>query len=224
MGNRRGFTLIELLVVIAIIAILAAILFPVFAKAREKARQTSCLSNAKQIGLGFTMYCQDYDECIPLWATPATNPYSGGYMTYPVLIDPYVKNTSIWACPSRQGTQTQAQYVMGYYPMYGYPCGFCQASRPEVFGYAFCNTKYSSISAIDEPSNFLAFAESGSSSSDDGLGVYGQYRVGPQGCGTTGWGCGYYNSYPHNGGRNIVFADGHAKWYSKMAGKDIKLN
>src|SRR5438309_4163016 len=61
-GNRRAFTLIELLVVIAIIAILAAILFPVFAKAREKARQTSCLSNTKQIMLGQKMYVQDYDE------------------------------------------------------------------------------------------------------------------------------------------------------------------
>ena len=73
MKNRRGFTLIELLVVIAIIAILAAILFPVFAQAREKARQTSCLSNLKQIGLAFKMYVQDYDE---RW--PQCDPIPGG--------------------------------------------------------------------------------------------------------------------------------------------------
>ena len=66
---RRGFTLIELLVVIAIIAILAAILFPVFAQAREKARQTACVSNMKQIGIGVTMYAQDYDEKMPLLRT-----------------------------------------------------------------------------------------------------------------------------------------------------------
>src|SRR5215203_5649261 len=63
--KRRGFTLIELLVVIAIIAILAAILFPVFAQARAKARQAACLSNMKQLGTGLTMYCQDYDEIVP---------------------------------------------------------------------------------------------------------------------------------------------------------------
>ena len=71
MSRKRGFTLIELLVVIAIIAILAAILFPVFARAREKARQSSCLSNVKQIGLGMMMYVQDYDERFPtLYYTP----------------------------------------------------------------------------------------------------------------------------------------------------------
>src|SRR5947208_17195588 len=73
MKVRRGFTLIELLVVIAIIAILAAILFPVFAQAREKARQASCTSNLKQIGLAFRMYIQDYDE-----RTPQNNPRSTG--------------------------------------------------------------------------------------------------------------------------------------------------
>ena len=67
----RGFTLIELLVVIAIIAILAAILFPVFAQARNKARQTACLSNLKQLGTGFAMYTQDYDETMPIWTSNA---------------------------------------------------------------------------------------------------------------------------------------------------------
>src|SRR5438132_6104464 len=73
---RPAFTLIELLVVIAIIAILAAILFPVFAQAREKARQATCLSNLKQIGLGVLMYAQDYDETMPIWCNYASR--SGG--------------------------------------------------------------------------------------------------------------------------------------------------
>ena len=92
MFHRRGFTLIELLVVIAIIAILAAILFPVFAKAREKARQSSCLSNLKQLGLGILSYAQDYDERFPM--ALAGGPTPPIYL-FPELIDPYVKNAQI---------------------------------------------------------------------------------------------------------------------------------
>src|SRR5690242_8344294 len=94
--KRKAFTLIELLVVIAIIAILAAILFPVFAQAREKARQTTCLSNLRQLGLGFKMYAQDYDETYPLinisyWALQPEMMKA---------VDPYIKNKTIWACPN----------------------------------------------------------------------------------------------------------------------------
>jgi prepilin-type N-terminal cleavage/methylation domain-containing protein len=122
-STRRAFTLIELLVVIAIIAILAAILFPVFAQAREKARQTSCLSNDKQVGLGFMMYIQDYDELYPLafgysasngwywnfnhavpqnWRPlPASDPRLGAYpVHWANSTQPYIKNTQLLACPS----------------------------------------------------------------------------------------------------------------------------
>src|SRR5579864_5186176 len=102
MKPKCGFTLIELLVVIAIIAILAAILFPVFAQAREKARQTSCLSNMKQLGLGLTMYVQDYDELMP-YALAGVAPINGGGQGVIGIDDQilaYIKNDQIWACPS----------------------------------------------------------------------------------------------------------------------------
>lgn len=130
--SKKGFTLIELLVVIAIIAILAAILFPVFAQAREKARQTSCLSNTKQLSLGLLMYVQDYDETWPrnddcvnngtvaVAGAPATaigcssspfygdrvNHYKWWYWTYP-----YTKNVQIMFCPSRIGYLDQTNWV-----------------------------------------------------------------------------------------------------------------
>jgi prepilin-type N-terminal cleavage/methylation domain-containing protein len=100
--RRSGFTLIELLVVIAIIAILAAILFPVFARAREKARQTSCLSNTKQIGLAAKVYETDYDERTPLRNAGANCNAAlrtGGLAPWVIL--PYVKNTQMYICPSR---------------------------------------------------------------------------------------------------------------------------
>src|SRR5215213_5115626 len=98
---RKAFTLIELLVVIAIIAILAAILFPVFARARENARRASCQSNLKQIGLGITQYAQDYDEKIPARAYF----YSPGlYTTWSQIIEPYTKSVQILQCPSNPDT------------------------------------------------------------------------------------------------------------------------
>ena len=101
MRSKKGFTLIELLVVIAIIAILAAILFPVFARAREKARQTSCLSNLKEIALAFKMYVSDYDERTPPggeWTDASGNEPGPAY--WQLRIEPYLKNTQILECPS----------------------------------------------------------------------------------------------------------------------------
>src|SRR5437762_13404286 len=104
--RKSGFTLIELLVVIAIIAILAAILFPVFAKARETARSASCKSNLNQIGKGWMMYVQDYDEKTPLnwWsATPCAPDQGSDRGAQPIMfarIQPYVKNRRVMICPS----------------------------------------------------------------------------------------------------------------------------
>ena len=111
--RRRGFTLIELLVVIAIIAILAAILFPVFARAREKARQTACLSNVKQIGLALMMYVQDYDETFP--GRAATNhypPWDHPWSYWYKIIEPYVKNEQLFVCPSMRRDPTSYGYSL----------------------------------------------------------------------------------------------------------------
>jgi len=129
----KGFTLIELLVVIAIIAILAAILFPVFAQAREKARQTTCLSNVKQMGLGLQMYVDDYDEMLP----PGVDyPWSPWGTTIFDRLDPYVKNNKMFLCPSSNskdikygnygvnGTIAGHNYNGGFHTSYG------QLSRP----------------------------------------------------------------------------------------------
>ncbi|PQV64878.1 prepilin-type N-terminal cleavage/methylation domain-containing protein [Abditibacterium utsteinense] len=117
-SQPRGFTLIELLVVIAIIAILAAILFPVFGRARENARRSSCQSNLKQIGLGVMQYVQDYDEKYPITAiynAPYAFEASDGYWHYGawrVLVQPYVKSGQIFTCPSANKDQMTNTYAL----------------------------------------------------------------------------------------------------------------
>lgn len=109
-AKNRAFTLIELLVVIAIIAILAAILFPVFARARENARRASCSSNLKQIALGIMQYTQDYDEKFPqFWGGSAPNPYG-----WADEIQPYLKSTQIFQCPSSSGAVSTDPTQVGY--------------------------------------------------------------------------------------------------------------
>lgn len=183
---RRGFTLIELLVVIAIIAILAAILFPVFAKAREKARQTSCLSNLKQFGLAVLQYAQDYDEMLPvsaqnLGAGQARYP-DGSTGTYALWYHPvyaYCKNWQMWNCPS-----SSVKYTGGYHPMGGY------GGNTYLWGQSLGN--------ITNPSETLMIMD----------GTY--YLLDEDADNTDN---AYNPSSMHNDGTNTVLCDGHAKWY-----------
>src|SRR5207248_3324422 len=114
--RQAGFTLIELLVVIAIIAILAAILFPVFAQAREKARQTTCLSNMKQWSIGTKMYLSDYDDTVVPCYLYTVHSSSGTLakgtpflQLWPDLLNPYVKNDRVWVCPNYSWIETDGR-------------------------------------------------------------------------------------------------------------------
>ena len=203
---RRGFTLIELLVVIAIIAILAAILFPVFAKAREKARQTSCLSNVKQITIAAMSYAQDYDEtmvpsCCGFPPDDASikgivYPYHWGaygcsLILWPDLLYPYVKNAQVFRCPSASTLWTG--YGYNYYYLGSNPSG---ASITYVAPLGQIGSPAETVAVVD-CDNYLAYAPT----------IYGSAWIpGNQYFDRNYAGC------RHNGGANIGFCDGHAKW------------
>ena len=151
--SRRAFTLIELLVVIAIIAILAAILFPVFAQAREKARQAACLSNMRQLSNAVMMYVQDYDESYPMTAN-----YNTGAFTptiWPEMIQPYVKNEGIYKCPSAVQPGYPANWAargfasMGMNAQLAYRDPSTAANATEAF------TTTLGLASVDEPARSL---------------------------------------------------------------------
>ena len=159
-GRRRGFTLIELLVVIAIIAILAAILFPVFARAREAARKASCESNLKQIGLAVNIYKQDYDEVLPFYVNGASWTWAGQANTYwGYFYQPYAKNQAIWRCPS-QTTNSAAGAIGTSYGLNGLldggsatAPGIMDAGVEDTAGTVLCHDAYEE--RLDNNGDFL---------------------------------------------------------------------
>ena len=196
MTRRAGFTLIELLVVIAIIAILAAILFPVFARAREKARQTSCLSNLKQLGLAFLMYAQDYDETIP----GARLPYGG----WTGAVEPYTKNQQIFQCPSWSGT--------GGIIARGAACGGC-GGWVQVYwgGYGYANQVPGLPTATNRGCNNWQTARAIGSYEYPAEQLLVYDSTCPHGTDTNNWGL-HQDGTRHNDGYNACFLDGHAKF------------
>ena len=204
--HRRGFTLIELLVVIAIIAILAAILFPVFAKAREKARQTSCLSNTKQLVLAFMQYNQDYDEKFPYFLT---NPARGE--PWWNVTQPYIKNEQILDCPSEPRPGTTTTYWTKYYP---YP-------RYGMNHYIQYNSNGAgALAVIKRPAEIVLLADSCHGMGDAWRFSWpkapGGWSSSPRKCdaATTTQNPDWAR---HNGGDNFGFVDGHAKWMQATA-------
>ena len=147
----RGFTLIELLVVIAIIAILAAILFPVFARARENARKSNCLSNLKQLGTAHMMYCQDYDERT---ASYQDVPAAAATRSWMNMFEPYMKNTGVLNCPSAPGKFRVSSSGM-YVSYYGVNITNVSVSGA-TWTYLFC---YRPLAQIENPAETLMIAD-----------------------------------------------------------------
>ncbi len=196
MIRKKAFALIELLVVIAIIAILAAILFPVFARARENARRASCLSNLKQIGLGLMMYTQDYDEKLP----PTYNYYNGSgnvpLIWWQDVTQPYIKSWQLFICPSDSSPTSYATLrpASGPNPL------LTSYSSNEI---VMTTSTGQALAIITNPSTTILVADS------KGMELYSKTIAVPDNPTTI---IADYTSSRHLDGANYLFADGHAKW------------
>jgi prepilin-type N-terminal cleavage/methylation domain-containing protein/prepilin-type processing-associated H-X9-DG protein len=194
---RKGFTLIELLVVIAIIAILASILFPVFSRARAKARQTACLSNLKQFALAVDMYAQDYDETLPAHNDdePPYPSYDWRYDTFICRLLPYVRNEGLYRCADDRGCRPFGTPNERWWS-YCFNRG-CEQAPQVPYGLSAFEDPAGTIILFDgaEPDHGVELTDNNpldkpDSWDDDARAAYTR----------------------HNGGLNLAFVDGHAKW------------
>jgi prepilin-type N-terminal cleavage/methylation domain-containing protein/prepilin-type processing-associated H-X9-DG protein len=253
-SKRSAFTLIELLVVIAIIAILAAILFPVFAQARAKARQATCMSNLKQVGLASNMYLQDYDEAFPChkWDVHGPNVQTPlpdgrmfqGHVKWPLLYYPYIKNVGVFAClsdPNPKSNYGDNGTANPYISTWGKPIPMSYIEN----GHMFDRTTPLSLAAVNYPADTYWIADANDNSPigfyrwDTASSVpipdrvfqpvsFNRMRITTNCAGLRNTGGNPYlaagtdpeSCMRHNGGGNIVYADGHVKWskYTQMIG------
>ncbi len=232
--SRNAFTLIELLVVIAIIALLAAILFPVFAQAREKARQTSCLSNIKQLGLAYTMYMGDYDDTMPITIM------NGPSASWINASQPYIKNRGIYRCLSDKTSKPWATTDQQWNEPYYLPGTY--TPNPEYAKYRRCSYvfnvwlmgptpdfpfTYGLAPKIAAPASVIYLAEQVENSPTPDLDHFSPMCWGnpdPGYVALSGYSCtGYYWNastrentelalHRHTDGSNYAYFDGHAKW------------
>ena len=196
-NTRKGFTLIELLVVIAIIAILASILFPVFAQARAKARQASCMSNQKQLGIALEMYAQDADGVYPAWGTDGADPDATppDVWTWDVVILPYMKNQHILLCASNSHRGARSYAMPRYVSAQARDYIPNPAATVALFDKGWKNPGVRGDAAAE---NF--FQTHGSTGNDLNMELW------------------------HNDGKNFLFVDGHVKWYGAKSGPFAAYN
>ena len=202
-NRKSAFTLIELLVVIAIIAILAAILFPVFARARENARRSSCQSNLKQISLGFKQYIQDYDEKYPIDYS-ATMGGSNGWAT---TIQPYIKSTQILQCPSDTGAPAGGAGSVGFTD---YWMNDNVSTQNEASFTFISNTLLAGDGVGADQANYGNFSASPYNCVYDTAATPPTYQK--KWINAVNGGAATLGAAKHLEGANYAFADGHVKW------------